>query len=97
MNLRSINSIYLSMMLSSAYLSAEISLGDSGALALGLDTRIEATTNATLSNAETSDTIFTALPNLKYRSDAGAASIDAYAGIELLRYNRLDSNDCISR
>ncbi|MDQ8208209.1 outer membrane beta-barrel protein [Coraliomargarita sp. SDUM461003] len=93
MNVGSKNSLYVLLMLSGAYLNAEVSLGDSGALALGLDTKVESTSNATLSSAETSDTIFSALPSVKFRSDAGAVSIDAFVGVELLRYDRLDNND----
>jgi hypothetical protein len=81
------------LMLSGAGLNAEMSLGDACALAFGLDTEVESTTNATLSSEETSDTIFSTLPHVMFRSDAGAASIDAFVGVEILRYHRLSHND----
>jgi len=72
---------------------AEVCLGQSGALAFGLESGIRHTDNVTLSSDEESDTVISLLPTLNYRSDAGAASIDAVIGVESLTYSELDSND----
>jgi hypothetical protein len=76
--------------------SAEIGLGDSGALAFGLDLSARYTSNTFLNSVEEEDVIYTTLPTVNFRSDEGAMSIDAFAGVALIRYSdagRFDSEN----
>jgi len=72
---------------------AEFSLGDAGSLAFGLEAGILHTDNLTLSSDGESDTLMTLTPTLNFKSDAGAASIEAMVGLESKKYSDLDSND----
>lgn len=67
--------------------SAEIKVGDSGALAFGLNLSSVYTSNAFLNSSEEDDLIFTALPTVNYRSDEGAISMDAFVGLAVVRYD----------
>ena len=73
--------------------NAEFALGDAGSIAVGLKTGVSHTDNITLSSDDESDTVITLEPTLQYKSDAGAASIEASVGVESKKYTELDSND----
>jgi len=72
---------------------AEYQIGDVGAVALGLDTSVLSTDNVTMDSSEDSDVVTSILPTLQFKSDAGAASIEAYVGQEFITYNDLSEND----
>ena len=72
---------------------AEVALGDMGSFAVGLKAGISHTDNITLSSEEISDTVITLEPSLQYKTDEGAASIEASVGVESKQYSELDGND----
>jgi hypothetical protein len=90
--MKEILTICVSAFLVSA-VSAEVRLGDAGALAFGLDLGARYSSNTLLNSAEKDDMIYTALPTVNFRSDEGAMSIDAFAGVALIRYSDFDSYD----
>ena len=71
---------------------AEIALGDLGALGFGIDANVRATSNLVLDNSEEDDVVYTAMPKAVFRSE-GATSIEAFVGLEVLRFDDLDKND----
>jgi hypothetical protein len=72
---------------------AEYQIGDVGAVAFGLDASVLATDNVTMDSSEDSDNILSVLPTVNFKSDAGAASIEAYVGVEMISYDDLSEND----
>jgi len=72
---------------------AEYQIGDVGAIAFGLDASVLSTDNVTMDSSEDSDNILSVLPTANFKSDAGAASIEAYVGLEMIRYDDLSEND----
>ena len=72
---------------------AEFQIGGSSAVAFGLETSVISTDNISLDSSEESDIITSILPTLQFRSDAGAASIEAYVGKEFITYNDFSGND----
>lgn len=74
-------------------LHAEISLGNKGALALGLDAGVEYDSNVELNRAEEDDVIGYLLPKLLYRYDQGAVLIDAHVGVLIREYDDLSDYD----
>jgi len=72
---------------------AEYQIGDAGALAIGLDASVQSTDNVTMDSSADSDTITSILPTLNYKSDAGAMSIEAFVGQEIITYSDLSEND----
>jgi hypothetical protein len=86
--------LILAALMSGASLShAEYQIGDFGAVAFGLDASVLATDNVTMDSSEDSDTITSILPTLQFKSDAGATSIEAFIGQELIYYKELNEND----
>lgn len=72
---------------------AEYQVGDVGALALGLEASVISTDNVTMDSSEDSDLITSFLPTLQFKSDAGAASVEAFIGQEFITYKDLSEND----
>ena len=72
---------------------AEYQIGDSGAVAIGFEASVISTDNVNRDSTEDADVITSFLPTLQYKSDAGAASIEAYVGQEFITYNDLSEND----
>ncbi|WPJ97363.1 outer membrane beta-barrel protein [Coraliomargarita algicola] len=72
---------------------AEIKLGDMGSVGFGLETTIRSTSNVILDETQQDDTIYSFMPKAVFRSDQGAASIEAYAGLNIIRYHNLNNND----
>jgi hypothetical protein len=72
---------------------AEYQIGDVGAVAFGLDASVLTTDNVTMDSSEDSDNILSVLPTVNFKSDAGAASIEAYVGVEMISYDDLSEND----
>lgn len=84
----------LAFLLGSLSLShAEYQIGDSGAVAIGFEASVISTDNVNRDSTEDSDVITSFLPTLQYKSDAGAASIEAHVGQEFITYNDLSEND----
>jgi len=72
---------------------AEYQIGDVGAVAFGLEASVLSTDNVTMDSSEDSDVVTSILPTLQFKSDAGAASIEAYVGQEFITYKDLSEND----
>ena len=72
---------------------AEYQIGDIGAIGFGLDAGVLATDNVTMDSTEDSDVITSFLPTVQFKSDAGAASIEAFVGTEITNYQDLEEND----
>ncbi|MEC8190659.1 MAG: outer membrane beta-barrel protein, partial [Verrucomicrobiota bacterium] len=90
------NNKYTSLVLLVGVLSlshAEYQIGDSAAVAIGLEASVISTDNVNKDSTEDSDVITSVYPTLQYKSDAGAASIEAYVGQEFITYNDLSEND----
>ncbi|WP_269523419.1 outer membrane beta-barrel protein [Coraliomargarita parva] len=68
-------------------LKAEIQLGNKGAAAFGLNSKVEYDSNLNRSANDIDDYIFIAQPNLLYRYDTGLLYIDAFAGLQFRRYD----------
>jgi len=89
-----IKHLILAAIFSNSSLSyAEYQISDSSALAFGLETSIVSSDNVTRDSSEDSDTITSILPTLRFINDAGAASIEASLGQELIYYKDLNEND----
>ena len=72
---------------------AEISLGN-GAIAFGLDAQISRTTNADPTELnDATDTISVVSPGVHYKKDDAELKVEAYLGIDVVRYDELDEND----
>ncbi|MGB0793476.1 MAG: outer membrane beta-barrel protein, partial [Opitutales bacterium] len=85
---------YIAALMGTATLAqAEYQIGDAGALAIGLDASVQSTDNVTMDSSADSDTITSILPTLNYKSDAGAMSIEAFVGQEIITYSDLSEND----
>jgi hypothetical protein len=79
---------------------SEISLGNKGALALGVDADLEYDSNISANANEDGDTIGTMMPKVLYRYDEGIVLVDAFAGVEFREYNKesqFDSENFKSR
>lgn len=88
------NTFYIAALMGTATLAqAEYQIGDAGALAIGLDASVQSTDNVTMDSSADSDTITSILPTLNYKSDAGAMSIEAFVGQEIITYSDLSEND----
>jgi hypothetical protein len=88
------NTFYIAALMGTATLAqAEYQIGDAGALAIGLDASVQSTDNVTMDSSADSDTITSLLPTLNYKSDAGAMSIEAFVGQEIITYSDLSEND----
>jgi hypothetical protein len=88
------NTFFIAALMGTATLAqAEYQIGDAGALAIGLDASVQSTDNVTMDSSADSDTITTLLPTLNYKSDAGAMSIEAFVGQEIITYSDLSEND----
>lgn len=74
-------------------LCAEIPLGDYGALAIDTEAGVEYSSNIALNSLEQEDTVFNVMPLLRYRSDKGQMRFEAYAGVNVIRYDKYDEND----
>ncbi|CAA6696237.1 MULTISPECIES: outer membrane beta-barrel protein [unclassified Lentimonas] len=72
---------------------AEYKIGDIGAVALSVNTSIEANSNIDLNSDETDDIIARFQPMALFRANEGYLSIDAAAGFQSKRYNDHDEND----
>ena len=91
MNIKYTSLVFLVGSLSLSH--AEYQIGDSGAVAIGFEASVISTDNVNRDSTEDSDVITSVLPTLQYKSDAGAASIEAYVGQEFITYNDLSEND----
>jgi hypothetical protein len=88
------NTFFIAALMGTATLAqAEYQIGDAGALAIGLDASVQSTDNVTMDSSADSDTITSLLPTLNYKSDAGAMSIEAFVGQEIITYSDLSEND----
>lgn len=74
-------------------LRGEVVLGAVGSIGFGLDTRLQATSNVILDSTEQDDVVTSAMPKVVFRSAGGAAAIEAFAGVDFLRYDQLSKND----
>ena len=84
---------FLSYTITVSFLSAEVNLGSAGAVAVGFDSSIHHTSNVFLNSSEESDLIYTLLPTVNYRSNQGAVGIDAFMGVEMVRFSDFSSID----
>jgi len=83
-----------------SHLNAEISLGNRGAVAFGLDATAEYDSNINSNSDEEEDLIATLFPKALYRFDQGVLFIDAFAGVEFRRFadnSEFDSENLKSR
>jgi hypothetical protein len=88
------NILFIAALMGTATFShAEYQIGDAGAIAIGLDASVQSTDNVTMDSSADSDTITSILPTLNYKSDAGAMSIEAFVGQEIITYSDLSEND----
>lgn len=80
-------------LLSTATVRAEISLGHRGALAFGLEAKAEYDTNLNRNDDDDEDSIAVITPRVLYRYDQGAVFVDAFAGVQIRRYNDFTQYD----
>ncbi|MEC7487266.1 MAG: outer membrane beta-barrel protein [Verrucomicrobiota bacterium] len=85
--------LFLSYLITVSFLTAEVNLGPAGAVAVGFDSSIRHTSNVFLNSSEESDLIYTLLPSINYRSNQGAVGIDAFMGVEMVRFSDFNSID----
>jgi hypothetical protein len=78
---------------SSEEVHAELRVGNSGAVAFGVDSRWTHSSNIFRNSDELDDMIFELMPSIRYRFDQGAVRVDADAGVNMIRYDDFDSND----
>jgi len=79
---------------------AVVELSGYGALAADVEVSGEYSSNISYNSAEQDDFIHQVFPRIRYRFDEGAIRIEAYAGVDILRYddyNEYDSEDIKSR
>jgi len=74
-------------------LSAEYELGNYGALAVDVEAGVEYASNIALNSFEQDDVVFNFMPLLHYRSAQGQFHVEAYAGMNFIRYDVNDEND----
>lgn len=72
---------------------AVVELGDYGALAADVDASVEYSSNISLNSSEEDDLIYQFFPKLRYRFDQGAIRVEAFAGVDFLRYDDYSEND----
>lgn len=85
--------VWMATGLCASQLAAEIPVGDYGAVAIDLEAGAEYSSNIALNSLEQDDMVYNFKPLLRYRFDQGALRVDAYAGVNIIRYDDYDEND----